>query len=118
MLLITIAMAAALSWMGGAPVHPLTQGEAPESVRTVLVSTIGYRLRGKTTYALEGSIFVAGAAVQWLRDGLKTLDNAAQSGPATMEKVTKSKSIRLSSWLRKAVARQPQPSPERSHPSS
>ncbi|MCG6967022.1 MAG: glycerol kinase GlpK [Chromatiaceae bacterium] len=46
-----------------------------------LVSTIGYRLRGKTTYALEGSIFVAGAAVQWLRDGLKTLDNATQSGP-------------------------------------
>ncbi|MDJ0739645.1 MAG: glycerol kinase GlpK [Gammaproteobacteria bacterium] len=45
-----------------------------------LVSTIAYRLRGKTTYALEGSIFVAGAAVQWLRDGLKVLDDAAQSG--------------------------------------
>ncbi len=50
-----------------------------------LVSTIGYRLRGKTTYALEGSIFVAGAAVQWLRDGLKTLDNAEQSGPMAAE---------------------------------
>jgi glycerol kinase len=46
-----------------------------------LVSTIGYRLRGKTTYALEGSIFVAGAAIQWLRDGLQILDSAAQSGP-------------------------------------
>jgi len=45
-----------------------------------LVSTIAYRLRGKTTYALEGSIFVAGAAVQWLRDGLKILDHAAHSG--------------------------------------
>ncbi len=46
-----------------------------------LVSTIAYRLRGKTTYALEGSIFVAGAAIQWLRDGLQTLDSATQSGP-------------------------------------
>jgi glycerol kinase len=46
-----------------------------------LVSTIGYRLRGKTTYALEGSIFVAGAAVQWLRDGLGILQSATQSGP-------------------------------------
>ena len=45
-----------------------------------LVSTIAYRLRGKTTYALEGSIFVAGAAVQWLRDGLNILDHAEQSG--------------------------------------
>ena len=46
-----------------------------------LVSTIGYRLRGKTTYALEGSIFVAGAAVQWLRDGIGIIDSAAKSGP-------------------------------------
>lgn len=46
-----------------------------------LISTIGYRLRGKTTYALEGSIFVAGAAVQWLRDGIGIIDNAAQTGP-------------------------------------
>ena len=46
-----------------------------------LVSTIGYRLRGKTTYALEGSIFVAGAAVQWMRDGLGIIDSAPQSGP-------------------------------------
>ncbi len=44
-----------------------------------LLSTIAYRLDGKTTYALEGSIFVAGAAVQWLRDGLKIIDNAAQT---------------------------------------
>src|SRR5690606_16812723 len=45
-----------------------------------LLSTIAYRLRGKTTYALEGSIFVAGAAVQWLRDGLGIIKNAAESG--------------------------------------
>jgi glycerol kinase len=46
-----------------------------------LLTTIAYRLDGKTTYALEGSIFVAGAAVQWLRDGLGILQRADQSGP-------------------------------------
>jgi glycerol kinase len=45
-----------------------------------LLTTIAYRIGGKTTYALEGSIFVAGAAVQWLRDGLKVIDKAAHSG--------------------------------------
>jgi len=45
-----------------------------------LLSTIAYRLNGQTTYALEGSIFIAGAAVQWLRDGMKILSNAAESG--------------------------------------
>ncbi|MEX6505463.1 glycerol kinase GlpK [Jiella sp. M17.18] len=46
-----------------------------------LLTTIAYRLAGQTTYALEGSIFVAGAAVQWLRDGLKLVDRADQTGP-------------------------------------
>ncbi|MBL4727521.1 MAG: glycerol kinase, partial [Rhizobiaceae bacterium] len=45
-----------------------------------LLTTIAYRLNGKTTYALEGSIFIAGAAVQWLRDGLKIISEASQSG--------------------------------------
>ncbi len=45
-----------------------------------LLTTIAYRLRGKTTYALEGSIFIAGAAVQWLRDGMKVIGTAEQSG--------------------------------------
>jgi glycerol kinase len=45
-----------------------------------LLSTIAYRLNGRTTYALEGSIFIAGAAVQWLRDGLGMIENARQSG--------------------------------------
>ena len=45
-----------------------------------LLTTIAYRLDGRTTYALEGSIFVAGAAVQWLRDGLKLIERADQSG--------------------------------------
>ncbi|MBQ0719221.1 MAG: glycerol kinase GlpK [Gammaproteobacteria bacterium] len=42
-----------------------------------LLSTVAYRLKGKTCYALEGSIFMAGAAVQWLRDGLGIIDSAA-----------------------------------------
>jgi glycerol kinase len=45
-----------------------------------LLTTIAYRLDGETTYALEGSIFVAGAAVQWLRDGLKVIKAASDTG--------------------------------------
>ena len=45
-----------------------------------LLTTIAYRLDGRTTYALEGSIFVAGAAVQWLRDGLKIIRKAGETG--------------------------------------
>ena len=44
-----------------------------------MLSTIGYRLDGKTCYAMEGSIFVAGAAMQWLRDKLNLVDHAAAS---------------------------------------
>lgn len=44
-----------------------------------LLSTVGYRINGKTTYALEGSIFVAGAAVQWLRDGLRLVKSASET---------------------------------------
>ncbi|MDE3238716.1 MAG: glycerol kinase GlpK [Paracoccaceae bacterium] len=46
-----------------------------------LLSTIAYQLDGKPTYALEGSIFVAGAVVQWLRDGLHLIGSAAETGP-------------------------------------
>ena len=45
-----------------------------------LLSTIAYRLNGKTTYALEGAIFIAGAVVQWLRDGLGIIGHADESG--------------------------------------
>ena len=45
-----------------------------------MLTTIAYRLSGVTTYALEGSIFMAGASVQWLRDGLGIIENAAESG--------------------------------------
>ncbi|MFT5811397.1 MAG: glycerol kinase, partial [Rubritalea sp.] len=44
-----------------------------------LLTTVAYRLNGVTTYALEGSIFVAGAAIQWLRDGIGIIDTAAQT---------------------------------------
>ncbi len=46
-----------------------------------LLTTIAYRLNGETIYALEGSIFIAGAAVQWIRDGLKLVKNASETGP-------------------------------------
>jgi len=44
-----------------------------------LLSTMGYRLEGEVTYAMEGSIFMAGATIQWLRDGLKLIGHAAES---------------------------------------
>ena len=44
-----------------------------------LLTTIGYRLKGQTSYALEGSIFVSGAIVQWLRDGLRIIDSAPET---------------------------------------
>ena len=44
-----------------------------------LLSTVCYRLNGQTTYALEGSIFIAGAAVQWLRDGIQIIKDAAET---------------------------------------
>jgi glycerol kinase len=50
-----------------------------------LLTTIAYRLSGETNYALEGSIFIAGAAVQWLRDGLKIIQNAEQTESFAIE---------------------------------
>ncbi len=44
-----------------------------------LLSTVGYRIDGKTTYALEGSIFVAGSAIQWLRDGLNFFEDSIET---------------------------------------
>jgi glycerol kinase len=49
--------------------------------RNRLLTTIAYRLDGQTTYALEGSIFIAGAVVQWLRDGLKIIRHASETQP-------------------------------------
>jgi glycerol kinase len=59
----------------------LNTGDKFVASKNRLLTTIAYQLDGRPTYALEGSIFVAGASVQWLRDGLKILDRADQSGP-------------------------------------
>jgi len=59
----------------------LNIGDKAAASHNRLLTTIAYQLDGRPTYALEGSIFVAGAAVQWLRDRLKILDRADWSGP-------------------------------------
>ncbi len=57
----------------------MNTGEKPVFSRNGLVTTIAWGLDGKVNYALEGSIFVAGAAIQWLRDGMRLIDSAADS---------------------------------------
>ncbi len=57
----------------------LNTGQTRLSSRNRLLSTIAYRLEGRDYYALEGSIFIAGAAMQWLRDGVGVLSSAGQS---------------------------------------
>jgi glycerol kinase len=59
----------------------LNTGATPVASKNKLLTTIAYQLNGKRTYALEGSIFVAGSAVQWLRDGLGLIKHAAETGP-------------------------------------
>ena len=59
----------------------LNTGTTPVVSKNKLLTTIAYQLKGKRTYALEGSIFVAGSAVQWLRDGLGLIKQAAETGP-------------------------------------
>jgi glycerol kinase len=57
----------------------MNTGEKPMFSKNGLLTTIGYGLDGKVTYALEGSIFIAGAAVQWLRDGLQLIKDASET---------------------------------------
>ncbi|MBI3513847.1 MAG: glycerol kinase GlpK [Proteobacteria bacterium] len=57
----------------------LNTGTQAVASRNRLLTTVAYRLGGTPTYAMEGAIFVAGAAIQWLRDGLKLLQSAGQS---------------------------------------
>jgi glycerol kinase len=59
----------------------LNTGTTPVVSSNKLLTTIAYQLQGRRTYALEGSIFVAGSAVQWLRDGLGIIKHAAETGP-------------------------------------
>jgi glycerol kinase len=63
----------------------LNTGEAPVASRNRLLTTIAYQLHGKRHYALEGAIFVAGAAVQWLRDGLGIIRHAKEAGVLAAE---------------------------------
>tara|TARA_B100000963_G_scaffold359742_1_gene388012 strand:- start:308 stop:1777 length:1470 start_codon:yes stop_codon:yes gene_type:complete len=64
----------------------MNTGEKKLISKNKLITTICYRINNKTTYALEGSIFIAGAGVQWLRDKIRLIDNAYET-----EKIAKSK---------------------------
>ncbi len=57
----------------------MNTGEEPQLSDNDLLTTIGYGINGKVYYALEGSIFVAGSAIQWLRDGLRMIESSPQS---------------------------------------
>ena len=57
----------------------LNTGENAFTSKNKLLTTVAYTIKGTTHYALEGSIFIAGAAVQWLRDGLELITNAAET---------------------------------------
>lgn len=63
----------------------LNTGTTPVYSRNRLLSTVAYALDGQVHYALEGSIFIAGAAVQWLRDGLGLIKSASETGPLAAE---------------------------------
>lgn len=54
-------------------------GEKPILSKNGLLTTVAWKINGKTTYALEGSVFIGGASVQWLRDGLKVISDASDS---------------------------------------
>src|SRR6202011_3145125 len=58
----------------------LNIGREPAASRHRLLTTVAYRFGGETVYALEGSIFVAGAAVKWLRDRLGAIGGAVEAG--------------------------------------
>ncbi|SFR55520.1 glycerol kinase GlpK [Maribacter stanieri] len=57
----------------------MNTGEKPQFSKNGLLTTIAYGLDGKVNYALEGSIFIAGAAIQWLRDGLELIEDANET---------------------------------------
>ncbi|PZP50845.1 MAG: glycerol kinase [Pseudopedobacter saltans] len=56
-------------------------GDKPVVSKNNLLTTVAWKINGKTTYALEGSVFVGGAVIQWLRDGLQIIHSAAESEP-------------------------------------
>lgn len=62
----------------------MNTGEKPQLSDNNLLTTIGYGINNKVYYALEGSIFVAGSAIQWLRDAMNLVDSASQSEEAAL----------------------------------
>ena len=62
----------------------MNTGNKPQLSKNNLLTTIGYGINGEINYALEGSVFVAGSSIQWLRDGLKLIDKASQSETAAL----------------------------------
>ena len=62
----------------------MNTGARPVNSRNNLITTVAWRIGGKPTYALEGSVFVAGAAVQWLRDEMKLISDAAETNELAM----------------------------------
>jgi glycerol kinase len=72
----------------------LNTGDTPVKSNNRLLTTIAYQLDGTPTYALEGSIFIAGAVVQWLRDGLKMIREASETQPLA-EKADETQSVIL-----------------------
>lgn len=63
----------------------MNTGDKPKLSNNKLLTTVAYQIGGVTKYALEGSIFVAGSSIQWLRDGLKLFEHASQSEDLAME---------------------------------
>ncbi len=62
----------------------MNTGNKPQLSKNNLLTTIGYGINGEINYALEGSVFVAGSSIQWLRDGLKLIEKASQSEAAAL----------------------------------
>ncbi len=63
----------------------MNTGDKKISSNNGLLTTIAWKINGKITYALEGSVFVAGSAIQWLRDGLQIIENASASEKLALE---------------------------------
>ncbi|TDT74125.1 glycerol kinase [Litoreibacter halocynthiae] len=72
----------------------LNTGDTPVASKNRMLTTIAYQFDGVPTYALEGSIFIAGAVVQWLRDGIKIIRDASETQPLA-EKADQSQEVIL-----------------------
>lgn len=74
-------------------------GRTAVASRNKLIGTVAYRMNGQTSYALEGSIFMAGATIQWLRDGLKLFTHAQDSAAFAQKADPKSKVIMVPAFV-------------------